>query len=66
LGLIHGDVNRYNFLVTEEGVKLLDFERLLKNATSRESMREELENVCIELVDESERRGGLVFHGDSN
>jgi RIO-like serine/threonine protein kinase len=25
LGLVHGDVNRYNFLATEEGVKLLDF-----------------------------------------
>lgn len=28
LGLLHGDPNRYNFLVMGERVKLLDFERL--------------------------------------
>lgn len=65
LGLVHGDVNRYNFLVTEEGAKLLDFERLRENA-SPESMRKELENLRAELVDESGRGGGFVFHGDSN
>ncbi len=26
LGLIHGDLNKYNFIVTENGVKLVDFE----------------------------------------
>ncbi|KAF2651898.1 hypothetical protein K491DRAFT_681772 [Lophiostoma macrostomum CBS 122681] len=65
LGLIHGDVNRYNFLVTEDGVKLLDFECLLENA-SPESMRKEMENVRAELVDESGRGGGFIFRGDSN
>jgi serine/threonine protein kinase len=65
LGLIHGDVNRYNFLVTEEGVKLLDFECLQENASTN-SMRKELENVRAELVDESGRGGGFIFHGDSN
>ncbi|KAK0748304.1 alpha-galactosidase A [Apiosordaria backusii] len=65
LGLVHGDVNRYNFLVTEEGVKLLDFERLQENA-SPESMSKELENLRAELVDESGRGGGFIFHGDSN
>ncbi|EWZ77729.1 hypothetical protein FOMG_16426 [Fusarium oxysporum f. sp. melonis 26406] len=65
LGLIHGDVNRYNFLVTEDGVKLLDFERLLQNARP-ESMRKELEHLRAELVDESGRGGGFIFHGDSN
>jgi len=65
LGLVHGDVNRYNFLVTEEGVKLLDFERLRENA-SPESMSKELENLRAELIDESGRGGGFIFHGDSN
>lgn len=63
LGLVHGDVNRYNFLVTEEGVKLLDFERLRENA-SPESMSKELENLRAELIDESGRGGGFIFHGD--
>ncbi|KAF2122498.1 hypothetical protein BDV96DRAFT_608531 [Lophiotrema nucula] len=65
MGLVHGDVNRYNFLVTENGVKLLDFECLQENA-SPESMRKELEKVRAALVDESGRGGGFIFQGDSN
>ncbi|KAF4497274.1 alpha-galactosidase a [Fusarium agapanthi] len=65
LGHGHGDVNRYNFLVTEKGVKLLDFECFVENA-SPESMRTELDSLCAELVDESGRGGGFIFHGDSN
>ncbi|QPC78279.1 hypothetical protein HYE68_009031 [Fusarium pseudograminearum] len=65
LGLSHGDVNRYNFLITEEGVKLLDFESLEENA-SPESMRKELEHLRVELVDESGRGGGFIFHDEGN
>jgi predicted Ser/Thr protein kinase len=65
LGFLHGDVNRYNFLVTEEGVKLLDFECFLENASPK-LMRKELESVRAELVDESGRGGGFMFHGDRN
>lgn len=60
LGLLHGDVNRYNFLITEDGAKLLDFERLLENA-SPDSMRREMEGLRVELADESGRGGGFVF-----
>jgi predicted Ser/Thr protein kinase len=60
LGYVHGDVNRYNFLVTEEGAKLLDFESLQESA-SPESMSTELENLRAELVDESGRGGGFNF-----
>ncbi|KAK2015964.1 hypothetical protein LZ32DRAFT_113856 [Colletotrichum eremochloae] len=65
LGLLHGDVNRYNFIVTEEGAKLIDFERCQENASS-ESMSEELRKLRVELVDESGRGGGFRCHGDSN
>ncbi|KZF20441.1 alpha-galactosidase A [Xylona heveae TC161] len=65
LGLIHGDVNRYNFLITKEGVKLIDFERLQENA-SPTMMAEELENLRTKLVDESGRGGGFIFLGNSN
>lgn len=64
-GLVHGDVNRYNFLVTEEGVKLLDFERLREDADP-ESMSEELKNLRAELIDESGRGGGFIFQGNVN
>ncbi|KAH7227616.1 hypothetical protein BKA60DRAFT_675243 [Fusarium oxysporum] len=65
LGHAHGDVNRYNFLVTEEGVKLLDFECFVENA-SPESMLRELESLRAEIVDDSGRGGGFIFHGDNN
>ncbi|KAF3070624.1 alpha-galactosidase A [Daldinia childiae] len=64
LGFIHGDVNRYNFLVTEKGAKLLDFERFQENA-SPELMSKELENLRAELVDESGRGGGFIFRDDN-
>ncbi|KAH7265454.1 uncharacterized protein BKA55DRAFT_685921 [Fusarium redolens] len=65
LGHAHGDVNRHNFLVTEEGVKLLDFECLLENASPK-SMRGELESLRAELVNESGRGGGFILQGGSN
>jgi predicted Ser/Thr protein kinase len=65
LGFLHGDANRYNFLVTKEGVKLLDFERLQEDA-SLESMRKEVESVRVELTEESGRGGGFIMQGDSN
>lgn len=63
LGLLHGDVNRYNFLITAEGVKLIDFERVQENA-SPGSMSKEVESLRAELVDESGRGGGFMFHDD--
>ena len=60
LGLLHGDANRYNFLVTEEGVKLLDFEHLQENA-SPEAMHKELESVRMELMENSGRGGGFII-----
>ncbi|KAK4131534.1 hypothetical protein BT67DRAFT_408522 [Trichocladium antarcticum] len=65
LGLVHGDVNRHNFLVTDAGAKLLDFECLRENARPG-MMSKELENLRAELVDESGRGGGFILHGDSN
>lgn len=65
LGLVHGDVNRYNFLITKEGVKLFDFECFQGNA-SPNLMSKELENLRAELVEESGRGGGFIFQGDSN
>ncbi|KAI1502184.1 alpha-galactosidase A [Biscogniauxia marginata] len=63
LGLVHGDVNRYNFFVAEGGMKLLDFERLWRNASPK-SLSKELENLHAELVDESGRGRGFIFYGD--
>lgn len=65
LGFLHGDANRYNFIVTEEGVKLVDFERLQENA-SPGAMDKELESVRLELIEDSGRGGGFIIEGDSD
>lgn len=52
MGFVHGDVNLYNFRITNEGVRLLDFEHLVENA-SPELMLKELENVRAELIIQS-------------
>lgn len=61
LGCVHGDLNRFNFLVTDAGVKVLDFECFLENA-EQQSMREELEMLPQLLAEESGRGGGFIFH----
>jgi hypothetical protein len=53
-------VNRYNFLGTGGGVKMIDFERLQENATA-EAMEEEMKNLEAETDDESGRGGGFMF-----
>ncbi|OJJ47625.1 hypothetical protein ASPZODRAFT_131171 [Penicilliopsis zonata CBS 506.65] len=60
LGFLHGDANRYNFLVGEEGVKLVDFERVEQNA-SLEMMDKEMDSVRNELIEDSGRGGGFIF-----
>ncbi|KAH8928172.1 hypothetical protein BT69DRAFT_1316474 [Atractiella rhizophila] len=59
LGLLHGDVNRNNFVVLSErrGIKLIDFEHFLQYPNPKQ-MQEELEKVPIELIDNSGRGGG--------
>jgi RIO-like serine/threonine protein kinase len=59
LGYSHGDVNRYNFVVAEKGVKTVDFECLQENA-SPDSMYEELGSLCVRLTDESGLGGGFI------
>lgn len=65
LGFLHGDVNRYNFLVVEGGVTILDFERLQEKA-SWESMHKELGSLRLQLTEDSGLGGGFIFQGDSN
>lgn len=65
MGCTHGDVNRYNFLVTEGRVKLLDFECFIKDA-SPVSMREEMESLRTEITEESGRGGGFMFTEDTS
>ena len=64
LGHVHGDPNRYNFLISGTDVKLLDFEHFVENA-SAELMQRELDDLQVELVDDSGRGAGFIFSDDA-
>ena len=60
-GLLHGDVNRHNFLVGKDGkVTLIDFEHFQEDADA--DLREkEMQSLHAELTDNSGRGGGFKF-----
>ncbi|KAH8680573.1 alpha-galactosidase A [Xylariales sp. PMI_506] len=62
LGLLHGDINRYNFIVDKDGAKLVDFENY-QDTQDIELMRKEMLALPSALQDESER--GAAFNTDS-
>lgn len=59
LGLLHGDVNRYNFLVGDDDVKLIDFEGFTEDPTEEEKLLE-MQSLPAELVEESGRGAGHI------
>lgn len=59
LGLLHGDVNRYNFLVGKDNVKIVDFEHTVEGATA-ELQAQELATLRSELNEQSGRGGGFL------
>ncbi len=59
-GFLHGDVNRYNFLIGKDGVTLIDFERFEEDST--EDVRtKEMQSLRAEFIDQSGRGAGFVF-----
>lgn len=64
LGILHGDLNKHNFLVSERGVLMVDFETAKKSEDS-EAMEKELMGLEGQLLDES-GNGGVVVEGKSS
>jgi tRNA A-37 threonylcarbamoyl transferase component Bud32 len=62
LGLLHGDPNRYNFLVADHGVKLIDFE-CSQEDTTEAARATEMQSLQAELIDQSGRGTGFMFSG---
>ena len=50
-GLIHGDLNKYNFIVTKQGAKLVDFEA--STAQGKNAQIQELESLADRLASTS-------------
>lgn len=54
LGFIHGDVHRYNFIITEAGARLIDFEDMESNGTVV-AMKKEVDSLEGQLTEETGR-----------
>ncbi|ESZ89743.1 alpha-galactosidase A precursor [Sclerotinia borealis F-4128] len=56
LGIIHGDLNKYNFLISEGRAVLIDFETAQRSEDS-EAIEKEMEGLELQLLDMSGRGG---------
>lgn len=56
LGVLHGDLNKHNFLISESGAVLIDFETA-KQSENSEAMEREVEGLKGQLLDESGNGG---------
>lgn len=63
LRLVHGDLNKHNFLITGKGVVLVDFETMQKSGDEK-VMPDELEGLREQLLDESGKGGVQDDSGD--
>lgn len=60
LGIVHGDLNKYNFIVGSCGkISLIDFENA-RNDGSEEAMQEEYAHLTEQLTEETGRGGGFI------
>jgi hypothetical protein len=63
LGIKHGDVNKFNFMIRGGHATLIDFE-CARKCDDKEELEEELRSLATQLVDNSGRGGrGLVDTG---
>lgn len=60
-GLVHGDINKYNFIVQNNTVRLIDFERSQICPGDGRSMQVEMMSLYDQLMEETGRGGGFMF-----
>ncbi|KAK6496140.1 hypothetical protein TWF481_002164 [Arthrobotrys musiformis] len=60
LGILHGDLNKHNFLITGKDARIIDFETA-KLSSDRDKMYQEAQTLEKELLDESGRGGMSVI-----
>ena len=56
LGIVHGDLNKYNFIIGPTRTTLIDFENATKNG-SKEEMQKEFTRLTEQLTEETGRGG---------
>ncbi|KAK7466353.1 hypothetical protein VKT23_005081 [Stygiomarasmius scandens] len=69
LGIVHNDLNRYNFIVSDlddgtRKVTIIDFENAFLDGTPQE-MQEEKNSLAEQLIEESGRGGPIVYKYDN-
>lgn len=52
LGVLHGDLNKHKFLLSERGIVLIDFETAMRS-NDADAMEKEMEGLKVQLLDES-------------
>ncbi|EAW10802.1 uncharacterized protein ACLA_052750 [Aspergillus clavatus NRRL 1] len=60
LGILHGDINRFNFLIRGSKAVLIDFDTARK-CDDQDALRKELETLPAYLQDTSRRGGGGIL-----
>ena len=65
LGIVHGDLNRHNFIVSPSGATLIDFENAGMNG-SQDAMQKEFTQLTEQLTEESGRGGGYIRESDND
>jgi predicted Ser/Thr protein kinase len=65
LRIIHGDLNRHNFIVSPSGATLIDFENARKDG-SKEEMQKEFSQLAEQLTEESGRGGRSIRMSDDD
>jgi tRNA A-37 threonylcarbamoyl transferase component Bud32 len=63
IGLVHGDVNRYNFVVDKQSksVRMVDFEYVAALEVDEAAAELELESLASELTEETGRGGSVIL-----
>ncbi|EFE44234.1 hypothetical protein TRV_01010 [Trichophyton verrucosum HKI 0517] len=60
LGLLHGDVNKYNFIIGSGTAKLIDFENSRAHLDDCSAMQSELDSLETQLQEKTGRGGGFM------
>ena len=63
LGIVHEDLNKYNFIVGPSGMTLIDFENARQNE-SKEAMQKEFACLTEQLTEDTGRGGGYIHEAD--
>jgi hypothetical protein len=64
LGILYRDLNKHNFLISERGPVLIDFETAIRSENS-EAIEKEVEGLEGQLLDES-GNGGVILEEEKD